>query len=264
MAADPPQQAVFAFSGGRAQQGSAAAGAAPSQHKSARRHLLECGVADARFRKDESHIISRDMIAGDVRGYRTHLLIACEHEECRGASVALDTGDEITLFRVSQFPPAMRRDRAAGMLVGIDKLPERARTFDDRVQIKLHFPCEGEIRTLARRHDDAVEGAEFAALAINMAGDEQGAVALFNIIESKARYSFEAAGVCEQSAAASRARRAREAGRPLRRRIPCTRDFPRTAQFSLVWGADSASKARSRSAFAAECPPPITSVRLSA
>ena len=85
------------------------------------RNLFEGGIADPGLGKDEANIICGRLIAGQMSGNRTNLLIAGEQEECRRAAVTLNSSNEIARLGVREFPPAMRRHGSAGMDVWIDQ-----------------------------------------------------------------------------------------------------------------------------------------------
>src|SRR5262245_64025592 len=85
------------------------------------------------------------------------LLIAGEQQKRRRAAIALDASREEVRFGMPKLTPTMRWHRSARMLIGIDQGAERARALDDGIEIELQLACEGEIRALAGRRDDAVE-----------------------------------------------------------------------------------------------------------
>src|SRR6185436_523365 len=86
----------------------------------------------------------------------------------RRAAVALHADDEEILFRVRELPRAVRADRAAAVLVGIDQRSERSRAFEPRIESEPHFAQHVEIRAEAGA-DDHLVNIDAALLAANRA-----------------------------------------------------------------------------------------------
>ena len=59
---------------------------------------------------------------------------------------------------MGQLAISVRRNRAAGVEIRIDRRAERARAFKPRIEIETKFTRHIEIGPQPRRNDDAIDG----------------------------------------------------------------------------------------------------------
>ncbi len=119
-----------------------ACGAGPQQPPSAAPSSPGNGEvrgADAGLRQVELHVARSFPVTSQGGDDRAGLLVAGGQQEGRGTAVGLRADGVVARFGVREFVDAVRRDGAAGVLVGIDQRGERAGRTEDRVQVETQL-----------------------------------------------------------------------------------------------------------------------------
>ena len=143
------------------QQASTSAGAGPPQQPAAPSvDGNSLGRADAGFRKHEPQIVGRRHIPRDCRSDRADLLIAGEEQEGRRAPIALDAHRIEAGLGMGELAVAMRRHRAAVMLIRIDQGTQRLGAFEPGIEIETQLARQRQIGPLAGGGDDPIDRAD--------------------------------------------------------------------------------------------------------
>ena len=133
------------------QQASTLAGAGPPQQPAAASSAMTGRVGQTPVSgKHQPHIVGRRHIARDCRGDRADLLIAGEEQEGRRAAIALDADRIEAGLGMGELAVAVRRHRAAGMLIRIDQGTERLGAFEPGIEIETQLARQRQDRAAGR------------------------------------------------------------------------------------------------------------------
>ena len=155
---------------------------------------------------------------------------------------------------------AVRRHRSARVEIGVDHRAERTRTFEPRVEVEAQLARHGKIGTLACRDDNAIGRGKRERTRRSAPCDDEAITLLLYAFRAETENEFQPSAVDELlQIAAELAARGNLIGRSTSEYA--RNSFAAHSPIKCVRGSVAARRARSSNAFAAECPPPITSTR---